>query len=420
MKIIFTFIALFAVLLNSYAEGVLGDFSSAFGRVPTMNKREASAIREAREESDSSKRIDILSEAAGKSWAGSAVFFNLANLEFAAGRHAEAISHYKTALDKTPSFFEAQKNLALATAAKGDKKAALTEMKKALALSGGSDADILRWISTYHSNAGDFTAALWACSQALIYKPEDGDLKVMRAYLLYKTRLYSECAGDCEKILEAQPCNKSALLLLAKSRASLGDLNAALSPLEILDKCGKASETDIRLYADILFNLKRYADSARAYARIKSKDGCGRAALALTAVGEYEAALKVNADSNLEHKIKAACHLSKGDLKGAKEEMGIYLNSVPDDLHAEYFQAGVLAKLSEYEGARLRFRGLASYPEFRKGALMGILHCSVALGDLDDALRTAKTLEREYPGSETEKYLKYLDLNKNEMEKSAQ
>ena len=44
---------------------------------------------------------------------------------------------------------------------------------------------------------------------------------------------------------------------------------------------------------------------------------------------------------------------------------------------------------------------------------MGILHCSVALGDLDDALRTAKTLEREYPGCETEKYLKYLDFNKN-------
>lgn len=423
MKItFFASVVVFATVFSHGAEGQgpSDDFSSAFGRIPTMNKREALVIREARGETDPVKRIEILSDASAETWAGAAVFFNLANLEFSEGRHDAAISHYKKAIENTPAFFMAQKNLAFATDAKGDKKAAFTEMKKALALSGGSDPDILRWMSLYHGNLENFTAALWACSQALLYKPEDIPLKTMYAYLLYKTRSYHECVRICEKLLEVDSQNKEVLSLLSKARVELGDLNAALSALEILDRNSDASESDIRLYADILFNLKRYADSARAYARIKSDVGCSRAALALTAIGEYEEALKANSDENLKHKIKALKHFSEGDLKNAEMEVETYLNRVSGDLHAEYFRANVLAKLSEYESARLCFRKLLVFPEFRRGALTGIFHCSVGLGDMNDAFKTAKILEKEYPDNESEKYLKYFDLDKNETTKFAQ
>ncbi len=412
-------ITLFALLSLTFANAdIIRDSASAFGRVPSMTKREASAINEARAESDVKKQIEILKSASEKSWAGTAIFFNLANLEFGDGKYDAAISNYKKALEKTPSFFAAQKNLALVLASKGERDLAYAEMKRALALSGGSDADILRWIAVYQSDCGDFTSALWACSQAIVYDSSNPSLRDLQAYLLFKTEAYSECECACLSILNKNSKNKNAQILLAKSRAAKGDFLGALAPLEILDKSGNITEAELNFYADILFNMKRYADAAKLYARSKSLAGSERAVLALTESGDYQKALSLCADEVLKRKIKARQLFENGDLKGAKFEIEKYLAFKSDDIHAQYLYARLLAKLSDFEGARLRFKGLLGNSQFRALALNGVFYCSLSLKDFKEAKKYANLLDKEYPEFGAGTFLKNFKEAENAVEKS--
>ena len=52
---------------------------SVFGSVPSVSRKEAQAISEA-QKSETDAAIGVLESAAKSEWAGSAIFFNLANL----------------------------------------------------------------------------------------------------------------------------------------------------------------------------------------------------------------------------------------------------------------------------------------------------------------------------------------------------
>ena len=191
---------------------------SVFGAVPSVSRKEAQAISEA-QKSETDAAIGVLESAAKSEWAGSAIFFNLANLYANSGNLEKAEANYRLALEKLPSFFMAQKNLAIVLSESSGKSEAFPEMKKALALSGGSDPDILLWMASHHMEGGDYSEALFCCNQALVYDYQNARARLVKARLLLKLNMLEECRSVCLSLLSKDLRNFDALETLTACRA---------------------------------------------------------------------------------------------------------------------------------------------------------------------------------------------------------
>ena len=413
MKKILAYAFLFFAALAPRADS----FDSAFGRAPEVSAKEADAIKEAAAAATQDEAEKILAEAALHKWAGAAVFFNLGNVRMNKGNTDAAIGDYKKALEKIPSFFAAQKNLAFAYARKNDEKAAFSEMKKTLALSGGGDVQTLLWFVSYHASRRDFSAALSLCNQALIYDPSDSAAQSAKAAFLCELGNYAESEKICLNILGAG-YDERAAKILGRARAMRGDYVGAISVFEILRKNSKLSAAEVSFLADLYFKKELYKIAAERYLEGGNFASAENAAYAQIKSGDAEAALKTSAalKSPQARKVRGVAYMTLGDNAAAHSELSGYLKDSPADSYAALCLANVCLRLERFLEAEECFARASEDPNLRLSAQYGILRSCAARGDFKKALALAQSISKKYPDEEISDYVKYLRQYVSEME----
>ncbi len=411
MKIIIAISALFAAALC-----LANPAESAFGRLPTVTKREAAAIKEA-SESGGAKALEILKAAASEKWAGGAIWFNLGNLQMSEGDAASAAESYRKAAELTPSFFLAHKNLAFALERLGKKEESIAQMKNALALSGGSDPDILSRFVSLRAAEGDFSAALNFCNQYLLYKPGDRRMLFAKAAFLFELGSFGQCEKICSGILASDPSDREALRLLGKSRAMRGDILSAVAPFEMLEKIGGATDGDRAFCADLFFCLKLYPEAAKRYLLAGKASRAENAALAALYSSDLDSALKL-ADtlpqpSNL--KIKGLALAESGN-SGAIEILKKYLAEKPSDSFAALRLGRLLLDAGKPEEADVFFAAAMSDDRYVLQSLYGSLNAAAARGDIRSALQIARKIEKIKPSKEISEYAAVLESRASSLE----
>ena len=413
MKTLLT-ILIFAYTLCAYSSS----FDSAFGRVPTMSPKEASAIKEASETNDTSKALEILKEASSKKWAGSAIWFNLANVQMSCDDTLSAIESYRQAIKHMPSFFMAQKNLAFALEKVGREDEAFVEMKKALALSGGSDCSILSRLASRSARNGDFSSALNFCNQALMYDSSNKEMFFAKAIFLFELGMFAECEKICTSILSQNEKHVDALRLIGKSRATRGDYKSAISAFEILKNSGKAKVSDLAFLGDLLAREKLYQRSAENYLKADKRESLEKVAFAMLYSGDTIGAL--NLSDKLANPVKlklvglANINLSKN--VEAKKNLEEYLTMRPDDLYVALRLADIYFAEGQYTKAQALYVQCQSDLKLMLSALYGEMKVELAKSNYRQALRIAQRIEKINPTSEISNYAKMLEKHCAEME----
>lgn len=418
MKIFITFILAALMPLACRADS----FDSAFGRVPTVTKKEAETISKAAAASPA-EAVEILSEAAGKEWAGAAVFFNLANLHYNDGKFAEAVSNFQKSLEKLPSFFMAQKNLGFTYVAMGDDLKAFDELKKALALSGGSDTDILYWLCSYHAQKGDYSSALTSCNQAIIYDSKGGSrANMLKASLLFELGNFAESEKICLELLSKEPENTGAAKLLAKARARRGEYGPAISALEVLRMKKQLDGRETSFLGDLYFQKGMYAMAAERYLECGDIENVGHAAEAFASVGRYQEAvdiaLKAPGYEN-SNKVMGVSYYNLGDMNKAKASLEKHIFAKPGDAQAAYMLARIYLDSGDAGRAGMMFKKSAESPEYKLASQYALLGIYVKGGDIVSALRIARLINDLKPDKNIADYVKYLENLQNELDESA-
>lgn len=382
---------------------------SPFGNLPTATKREAAVLREAfAEGADAAK---ILKEAVADGRDGAAVTFNLGNALFRNGDYAGAAEAYSAALSKIPNFFAARKNLAYSLDRLGEGERARENFARALALSGGSDADILLWLAWHYSGKSDWGAALSCVDAALMHAPERAGAEYAKAFYLFNLGRHAEAAKTCERILEKKFPDAAALKLLGKCRAKSGDLPGAVAALSMVPQDDPDFRSAEILRADIFFSGRAYAEAAKIYESLGEGGRLGAAAEALARAGEFEKALEVLAklpDSAGKFRSQARALIGLGDAEGAKKSLTACLAEEPDDPYACF----ELAKLSFAGGdcnlAKILYNRAQKDETYSVAAKVGLMSVAVKTGALGEAVSIASALYAQTRRAEVGEYLEYL------------
>lgn len=398
--------------------GVASSLESAFGRVPTISQEEALVIKEATDANDSSKALEILKEASGKKWAGSAIWFNLGNMQMACDDCASAVESYRQAIKLMPSFFLAQKNLAFALEKLGRETEAFDEMKKALALSGGSDCTILSRLASQSARNGDYSSALNFCNQALMYDSSNSDLFFAKAIFLFELGLYQECEKICTSILSKKENHIGALRLLGKSRATRGDYKSAISVFEILKKSGKAESSDLIFLGDLLAREKLYQRALENYLKVGKRESVENVALAMLYSGDVNGVLQISdkLENPFKLKVVGLANINLGKNAKAIENLEKYLELSPNDAYIALRLADIFIVEKEYTKALVMYAQAKSDSKYLLSSLYGEMKVELAKQNYRQALRVAKQIEKINPTSEISDYAKILEKHCAEME----
>ena len=402
--------------LAALAQGVVGDMLSP----PTMHKFEAEVVAKAAKAATPEQARDIMLECADKSWAGAALFFNIGNACYKMGDYLAAAKHYEAALAKQ-KFFHAYKNLGFAYDAAKMKPKARDAFASALAISGGSDVQILLWFADFYASSGDFGAALAMCNQALVYKPGDGAVLYAKCRFLVELELYAE-AEKLSAALYAKTSDPRYLRLRIRALLGLSDMRGAAASLELLKASGAANPADSALLADLYFSLGVFREAASLYASLGDGKKLENLSLACVNAGDFPAARRAaeHVKGAQKEKFLGVIEARGGDAKTAAAHLEKYCADNPADMFALAELADALLKLGRHRESSAAFARLKASGVYRKRAMFGILRCALAAEDYFYALSAAREISREYPSREISDFENRLAAHCHELEKSAQ
>ncbi len=416
------FCAIFLSYLSfsiSPAEDAARDsFESLFGNVPSVSKKEAELLRSAANSGSDEEALKILEASRSEDWFGAGASFNLGNAYYRMGAYSDAARAYNAAIKKMPAFFMARKNLGFALSALGDREGARGEFLKALALSGGSDSDILLWLASMHLEKGDFSSALTCCNQALVYSPGLERAKFYKALSLCELKLNDEAEKLCLELLSDRANNAEVMKLLARVRAAKGDRRGAIAALKILSAAGKCDAGTSEFLGALYYSEGLYGLSAATLGKRRAVD-CAYAAFRS---GDIESALKIAQSARGEpgaSKVIALCHLFSGDFNSAFETFSSIPKNLSPDPELDFYAARAAAALGKISEAISLYSSAAQSAGFEKAAMYGILAVYSRNGDIFNALQTARKIESSFPSDEIGKYRKRLEDRLNDMEKPA-
>ena len=417
---------LLALALSASQSAFAADFSHI--GAPQVSKREASVLaRASKAQGESvSKAAEILESAAGEDWAGAPVLFNLGNLRWREGDFPAAEKAYKRAVEKSPSFFQARKNLGIVQFKLGKFDEGFESLVGALALCGGADAQILSLMASRHAEAGDFGAALACCNSALAYDPGNvGNLRIMLGCLAGLGR-WGECAALAESLLRKDASDAAAWRALARSKCELGDDAGAICALESARAAGVGDDSFKRVLAGLYVKNFSPVRAEKIYDSLKDKKareaGLLNCAKAYYALSEYPEAERLCAKLGSESAadatlLRAACASAGGDFFAAEKYLRQARLANPQDLRLTFELARALADSGAHVEAERLFGECLSDPSLREASMYGRLRIAAAQSDLPEAVRRARSIARAYPSDEISEYLNYLEQICEDVEK---
>lgn len=199
--------------------------------------------------------------------ASSAVFdFTLGNLHFQQEKLTEAAAHYRTAIEKFPSFRRAHKNLGILAVRQGSWEEGIRHLSRVLEL-GGGDGLVYGLLGYAYSTREAYLPAETAYRQAMLLQPEILDWKLGLTQALFKQRRYREALALSDQLLAEDPERTDFLLLQANAWIGLDEPRKAAQVYELVDRMGGSTPQSLRTLGDIYVNEEMYDLALRSYRR---------------------------------------------------------------------------------------------------------------------------------------------------------
>ena len=238
------------------------------------------------------------------------------------------------------------------------------------------DLETMKYLMTAYNALDMSDKALETLDAMVATGEEQVNTLLMRANFLYMNEQYLESATDCEQIIEMEPDNFTAYLLLAKAEQNIGDLQKAICHL---DKAIDIKESYIEGYtlrADIYLAMER-GDNALA---------------------DVEKVIELAPEDETAYLLRARIYELIGNEKSALLDYQLVLELNPFN-EAAYIPAGRLLMAAEkyYDALALFNEATESIENFSEAyAARAIVKHQI--GDHEGALtdeETAKTLNSD-------------------------
>ncbi|MGH9824566.1 MAG: tetratricopeptide repeat protein, partial [Blastocatellia bacterium] len=227
---------------------------------------------------------------------------------------------------------------------------------------------------------------------ALTADPKNVTIRFNMALAYYKGAHYPESAVEFEQVVEAQPDNRNAIVLLADCDLRIGDNKKVLDLLMPIEDKGKGDRLTAYMVGTALINDNRPDDGKRFIDRIL-RDGESAEAHALLGsaylhAGDYQSAMEelkraVDLNPNLEalHSLYGRALLFAGNPDQARVAFQSELKIDPNDFESNLYMGVLLKQDDNYDEALMYLQHAA---QVRPGELLAkyYLGCTyLALGN---------------------------------------
>jgi len=203
--------------------------------------------------------------------ASSAIFdFTLANLAFQDDDQEQALTYYKTAVAKFPSFQRAWKNMGLIYVRQASYPQAVEALTRAIEL-GSIDGYSFGLLAYSLFSTEKHLSSESAYRQAMLLQPQSMDWKLGLLRCLYKQRKFEEVAAMCEELIVADPENNDFWLMRANAFLGMDKPLKAAEIYELLALEDRAAAPVLTVLGDIYINANKYEMAADAYIRAVAK-----------------------------------------------------------------------------------------------------------------------------------------------------
>ncbi len=391
---------------------------------PQISKFDGEIMREISEAQNDSAKEEIFTNALKDKNAGATLFFNAANFYANKAQYDTAMPLYSQAVSLHKGFFLAQKNLALC-AISSNSDTALEELKKAIALCGATDPQLMLQLVRIHVKNADYPSALAACDVALAYEPSSEDLMTARAVCLYETEEFRKAQKVCEVLLAKNQNNEDAWNCLFASVAKQEDYTLAVSLWEAKRKLFPQTTPHGELAADMYFNLKLYSKACALYLSepaLREASAGGKklikVAKALYAAGELDECVKFCDD------ISKTCAAPAGvealeirlfavSAKGAEDADILtlcdeILKLKPSSSYAAFELGKIKLEGAKYLAAAEYFEKSAKDENLFLNSMLLKSRACIGAQRYEDAYLILKKANEKMPSGEISEYLKTL------------
>lgn len=167
-----------------------------------------------------------------------AIAFNAGNIEFELGNLEAAANHYRAALEISPSFRRAHRNLGFVFARQDDWQQALPALEEAIRL-GDQDGATYGQLAYGRMHHEQYASALQAFRLAQLTQPRVIAWKAGTAQCLQHLKRHHEALALLGEVIADQPDEPSYYLLQASVFLSTGQPDEAIANLELVRRMGE-------------------------------------------------------------------------------------------------------------------------------------------------------------------------------------
>lgn len=250
----------------------LGSYGFLSGAEPEIKSDELDLLREVIDLMKANPRAaaTMLQSQTGPA-SSAALDFVLANLEFQNGDLDGAAKHYGSALQKFPDFRRAHKNLGLLLVQRGDAKAAVGHLTRAVEL-GDRDGRNFGLMGYCYVTLENHLAAEEAYRNAILQEPDTRDWQLGLARSLLAMEKHQEAVALFDALIQKNPADTTAWMLQANAYLGLGKPLSAAVDLEAVRMLGKAETSSLALLGDIYMNAGMTDLATSAYREVIDRD----------------------------------------------------------------------------------------------------------------------------------------------------
>jgi tetratricopeptide (TPR) repeat protein len=355
--------------------------------------------------------------------------YTLAGIRFQQERLADALTGFKTAVDKFPSFRRAWRNLGFVSSRLGDHGGTIRAFTRMIEL-GGADAYSFGALAFAHWAKQDYQPSEAAFRSALLLQPENAQWRIGLTQCVLKERKFEDAAALLDVLIAREPQRPEFWMLQAFAFLGMKEQQLrAAENLEIVDHLGKATVDSSFTLGDIYLGESLPERAAAVYARAIDIDPKAavaraiRAAEVLSARGAPEQAQAVlehlqgaagsalsDNDKRRALKLKARIRLAAGDDSAedaATLEEIVKLDPLDGDallMLGRHYQ-----KNGEPDRAMLCFERAGSVEAFEAEAKIRHAQVLVSLNRCSEALPLLRRAQQIRPREDVARYIDQVD-----------
>jgi len=411
-----------------FARRLIGSYGFASDSEPRMTPEEQVIYREKvvpllRE--DPKKALPTL-QGLAKPGASAVFDFSLGNIYFQNGDLTNAIKHFEAALAKFPDYRRAQKNLAFALVRDGKYDDAIKPLTRTISL-GGGDGKVFGLLGFAYMNRGRAASAEAAYGQALIFEPENVDIKLGLVKCAVATANYDHALALLDELIKQYPERDNLWTLQANLFIQKDQPAKAAISLEMLRRLGKATPQNLYLLGDLYLSQESRDLSLAAYLDALEKDGgqnpskALRAAQILVSRGAWDEARKLfakihdrggslaGADELKLLKLESKVAMSTGTGDEAIKVLEQIIERNPLDGEALLLAGDYYAKHDEREKAEFRYDTAGKLQGFEADAFVKHAQLLVQSQKYAQATELLRKAQKVKPRDNVQRYLEKVE-----------